>query len=376
MMSPASPDLLLDVGDRLPDETMQDERGRSVSLYRQTLAGRQVILYLSDDLADADAKKHLTDFQKILLPIRQFDAFVFAVGRGTSADHAPLIQELGLQYLLLSDPEPSLCRRLGLGRRGPGPVTVVLDPNLRLIARIEPGADVDHAAGGLAAVRAQRAKQGQTAVRIQAPVLILPNVLPPDLCRTLIRRWESEPHVENSVASGRVGGNVQRTTYKTRDDFFMPPDDPDATTVLQLLRRRLLPEIRKVFNFDITHIETIRIGGYDAKNGGYFRPHRDNDSRITAHRRFAMSLNLNSGEYEGGGVRFSEYGPQIYHAETGGAVVFSCGLLHEALPVTTGRRMGLFTFMYDDKEEQLRRRLETEDMGGRGTTDQTREGTS
>ena len=105
MMSPASPDLLLDVGDRLPDETMQDERGRSVSLYRQTLAGRPVILYLSDDLADADAKKHITDFQKILLPIRQFDAFVFAVGRGTSADHAPLIQELGLQYLLLSDPE-------------------------------------------------------------------------------------------------------------------------------------------------------------------------------------------------------------------------------------------------------------------------------
>ena len=47
-----------------------------------------------------------------------------------------------------------------------------------------------------------------------------------------------------------------------------------------------------------------------------------------------MSLNLNAGEYEGGFLRFPEYGPNLYMPETGCAVVFSCSLLHEALAVT------------------------------------------
>jgi hypothetical protein len=36
-----------------------------------------------------------------------------------------------------------------------------------------------------------------------------------------------------------------------------------------------------------------------------------------------------------------------YRPPAGGGVVFSCSLLHEALPVTEGRRFGLFTFFTD-----------------------------
>ena len=62
-------------------------------------------------------------------------------------------------------------------------------------------------------------------------------------------------------------------------------------------------------------------------------------------RRFALTLNLNTEEYEGGELIFPEYGPHKYRPSSGGAVVFSCSLLHEALPVTKGRRFALLTFL-------------------------------
>jgi len=61
-------------------------------------------------------------------------------------------------------------------------------------------------------------------------------------------------------------------------------------------------------------------------------------------------------EYEGGDLCFPEFGPQTYRAPTGGAVVFSCSLLHEARPVTKGRRYAFLPFLYDDAGAGLRER--------------------
>src|SRR5215207_10720033 len=57
------------------------------------------------------------------------------------------------------------------------------------------------------------------------------------------------------------------------------------------------------------------------------RAHRDNTTKGTAHRWFAVSINLNS-ESEGGEVSFPEYGPRSFKPPPGGAVVFSCSILH------------------------------------------------
>jgi len=69
-----------------------------------------------------------------------------------------------------------------------------------------------------------------------------------------------------------------------------------------------------------------------------------------------VTLNLNSGEYQGGALRFPEFGPQVYQPPTGGAIVFSCSLLHEATPVTQGRRYAFLPFLYDESAAQLRAR--------------------
>ena len=62
-----------------------------------------------------------------------------------------------------------------------------------------------------------------------------------------------------------------------------------------------------------------------------------------------MSLNLND-DYEGGELTFPEFGPTLYKPRAGMAAVFSCSLLHEALPVTRGRRFVLTTFFRDRRK--------------------------
>ena len=76
-------------------------------------------------------------------------------------------------------------------------------------------------------------------------------------------------------------------------------------------------------------------------------------SSACAHRRFAVTINLNAEEFEGGELRFPEYGLQSWRAPTGGAVVFSCSLLHQALPVTAGRRYAFLPFLYDEAAAKL-----------------------
>lgn len=83
------------------------------------------------------------------------------------------------------------------------------------------------------------------------------------------------------------------------------------------------------------------------RRGDYFRRHRDNQTPATAGRRFALTLTLNSEEHEGGELIFPEYGDYRYKPATGAAVLFSCSLLHEALPVTAGQRFALLSFLRD-----------------------------
>ena len=114
------------------------------------------------------------------------------------------------------------------------------------------------------------------------------------------------------------------------------------------LKERLFPEIEKAFHYKVTKAETYRIGSYEGERGGELHGHRDNAAPVTAHRRFACSINLNSEDFEGGAVRFPEFGDQRYRPETGVAFTFSSSLLHEPLPVTAGRRFVLLAFLFGE----------------------------
>jgi predicted 2-oxoglutarate/Fe(II)-dependent dioxygenase YbiX len=114
-----------------------------------------------------------------------------------------------------------------------------------------------------------------------------------------------------------------------------------------------VPEILKVHQFKATRMERYIVSCYAAEDGGHFRMHRDNTTKGTAHRRFAVSINLNE-DFDGGEVSFPEYGPRSFKVAFGGAVVFSCSLLHAVSRITRGRRYAFLPFLYDEAAVKIR----------------------
>ncbi len=188
-----------------------------------------------------------------------------------------------------------------------------------------------------------------------APVVAVPDVFEPALCRRLIDLYEADGG-EDSGFMRDVDGMTKLLVdprHKVRRDYLV--EDAELARQLNLrIIHRLLPMVRRVFQYQATRVERLLVGCYEAETGGHFRPHRDDTSMGTAHRRFAVTINLNAEEYEGGDLHFPEYGPRTYRAPTGGAIVFSCSLLHQAMPVTKGRRFCFLPFLYDDEGAKLR----------------------
>ena len=221
---------------------------------------------------------------------------------------------------------------------------VVLDRNLRVLGGFV--LDGEPAAGRLAGLLRQAAAASPAAtVTAQAPVLFVPRVLDPALCDHLQQLW-SASHADTGVerSAGGRRREVLAAEAKRRRDHVV--EDPDLQRLLtRALGRRLLPEVRRLFAFGADRFEGFKIACYEASSSGFFAPHRDNLSPATAHRRFALSLNLNDG-YDGGELRFPEHGDSLYRPAAGEALVFSCAMLHEVVPVTRGRRFALLSFLF------------------------------
>lgn len=263
----------------------------------------------------------------------------------------------GVSWLV--DQSNDLARAVGMS----GPCAAVIDAAGRLAALMsEPTPDAIVAL----ATRLFDASTPAT-VQAQAPVLLLDKVVEASLCDKLIDHWRRGDKLTDGVASAAAASSANADTKRRID---VPVDDAELFMPLRdCLVRRVLPAILQVFQTRIVQIEMPRIGCYDAGSGGWFRRHRDNTTRYTAHRQFALSINLNAAEdYDGGEVRFPEFGRQLYRPPAGGAVAFSCGLLHEVVPVTRGRRFGVFTFLHDQSRDAQYRQMNAEQkaLGNQG----------
>ncbi|MGO4665318.1 2OG-Fe(II) oxygenase [Bosea sp. 2RAB26] len=230
----------------------------------------------------------------------------------------------------------------------------VLDPTLRVMAAFpftREGGERHEVAAFLAALPPVDAFPG---FQVHAPVLVLPNVFEPDFCRQLIALHEADGGNESGFMREKDGKTVLISdhAHKRRSDVLI--GDTELIGVIHgKIGKRIVPEIRKVHQFTVTRMERYLVGCYDAQTGGHFGAHRDNTTKGTAHRRFAVSINLNA-DFEGGEVSFPEYGARSFKPPPGGGVVFSCSLLHAVSQVTRGKRFAFLPFLYDDAAARLR----------------------
>ncbi|MDF1794125.1 MAG: 2OG-Fe(II) oxygenase [Thalassobaculaceae bacterium] len=297
--------------------------------------------------------------------LKRHNIFCFIVAGDPRDREDDRLQPLIDRYVVFWDADRSIHRRFGMV--GPEPAGGGIAPtalaalmvrrNLRVEA-IEAFAPVDSFTGRIErAITSLAPMPAPTEIGFQAPVLMIPDVFDRDLCRRLIALYETDGGVpsgfmrdENGVTKAFNDRNVKR-----RQDCWIT-DQALRLRIQRDLSRRVLPEIKKAFSFDATRIERFVIGCYDAQDQGFFRMHRDNTQLGTLHRRFAITINLNAEEYEGGQLWFPEFGPITYKASSGSAVIFSCSLLHEARPVTSGRRYAFLPFLYDDAAAEIRKR--------------------
>ena len=230
------------------------------------------------------------------------------------------------------------------------PMVFLLDPTLRVAAcgGIEQTGQVLEALAGHLAREAPQEPDF-------APVLVAPRVFEPAFCAELIAHYEATGGAPSGfmrqVGEKTVG--VQDPSFKRRLDVDVA-ETPLAARARARLTARLIPMIERAYGWKPTRLERYLVACYDSAEQGFFRAHRDNTTLGTAHRKLAVTLNLNSDDYEGGELSFPEFGPRTYKPPTGGAVVFACGLLHEARPVTRGRRYAFLPFLYDEAAARVR----------------------
>lgn len=283
---------------------------------------------------------------------------------GLSADPADLAERRlqaslpGIRFLF--DAGGQVARRYGVvaeDAAAPGgpalytPAWILLDPMLRVI-EARPLAEAEAILARLAALPPPEAHGGTD---IPPPVLVLPRIFEPELCRALIAHYEShggQPSGFMREVDGKTVGIFDPALKRRRDCII--EDAALRAEARDRVLRRIVPELRRVHHFEATRMERYIVACYDSADRGHFAAHRDNTTSGTAHRRFAVTINLNAEAFEGGELRFPEYGRRSWRAPTGGAVVFSCSLLHQALPVTNGVRFAFLPFLYDEAAARLR----------------------
>lgn len=338
-------------GDRFPNFFLSDQRDIIISLYDK-VKGKPIYVLLCPDL---DKKKNIDQLEKLkkAFPNEQDNpVHIFIV---TNTKTGKFLQK-DFPWPLLSDHENNLLKHLSLDWQSmTKPVLYLLDPNQRILHH-------ELVEKPFLAIFKQTLNHTSPWPKAEymngtAPVLIIPNVLSQGFCKKLIDTFETKGNFESGVHTVQEGQLIQQKSHDTkirRDHLVQDPALLDD--LKRRVAHRVIPEIKKAFQYPVTRFEEFKIVRYDSEIGGYFRPHRDNSTPQNFHRRFAMTLNLNADDYDGGALRFPEYGPHFYRPTTGSAVIFSCSLMHEALDVSNGLRYVLLSFLYGEdgvKQKEL-----------------------
>lgn len=315
-------------------------------------AGRPAAMILAHQVARPDLLPLIQAFARQSEAFASHQADILVLGtedvvRGLAGD------AVGVPAIPMIDCGVGFLARCGVR---PGiPRVLVTDRNLRLARWLVPGQTADIVAACLDCLD-ELPREAPRDISLPAPVLVLPNLMPRELCRALIETFEAGISIDGGVASidaaGMPKGRVDHDR-KRRRDFLIPPGDALDRGLQKLLLDRCAPEIAKAFQVRIAHTDRLLIARYDEAES-WFRRHRDNTAENVAFREFAISVNLNAEEYEGGYLVFPEYNDHRYRPPTGGGLIFSSSVLHEAMPVSRGRRYVLLTFFHSEAADARR----------------------
>ena len=194
------------------------------------------------------------------------------------------------------------------------PAVFLIDRSFR-IAAAEP---IEHTGAVLDRLERELAAEPALPDGPFAPVLTLPNIFEPEFCTALIDYFQAREPMESASPPMWAGARSISINprLKRRQDVTVEEADMLAA-IRSKLEARLLPMVKRAFGWQATEIERYLVTRYGEHDQGFFSPHRDDVTAGTAHRKFAVTLNLNADEYEGGELRFPEFGAAHLQAADG-----------------------------------------------------------
>ncbi len=184
----------------------------------------------------------------------------------------------------------------------------VLDPTLRVLGVVPFRPDGSDAAAVLAYMDTQPPPARFAGVELQVPIAFLPNVLEPKLCQLLIDYYKAQGSEESGFmreVDGKTVKIIDHDHKRRRDSVINDAELRQA--LLTRVKRRIVPGLVKTHQFHATRIKRYLVACYSAADSAHFNAHRENTTKGTAHRKFAVTINLNA-DYEGGDLTFPSTG--------------------------------------------------------------------
>jgi predicted 2-oxoglutarate/Fe(II)-dependent dioxygenase YbiX/peroxiredoxin len=337
------------LGDPVPWFSAPLVTGGSFDLH--VSAGRWVVLSFLGSPANPRAMAEIAELARASSSLGEDHVIVGCVFTGQPDDIASLAAIGSNKLFFLADYDGAISRSFGAHEM---PRTVVLDPMLRAVADIAWDMPQGHAETVGNVLRGLPAVDDSAGVPMFAPALMIPRVFSFEICDFLVQFYEQQGGVDSGFQFDVAGKTTTLSDWRLKRRSDVAVAAPEVRDLVRgQIVRRLLPSIEQYFQFRATRMDRCIVACYDSEVGGHFHRHRDNVNAGAQHRRFAVSINLNN-NFEGCDLMFPEFGRKVYRPSEGGALVFSCGALHQVTPVTKGRRYAFLAFLYGEEDVKKR----------------------
>lgn len=298
--------------------------------------GKPFVFFYFIKAGDEKCDQMIQFFKKMFEQFQAMNVMVYGVCSESIEVAKAVVERYELPFPVLADPGLMASRDLGLAfwtnEQGedvvhPERAIVVVDGTLT----VQEVLYADEAV--LAMVHLMTDVLSGFNIAGQAPVLRIPMVFEPMLCRNLVE-W------------------IQRE--KKNPDPTKPAIDLEIQKILQLamdahIGTRVVPRLRNAFRYQPRFREPPRLWNHqDLPLNQLIRTNQE-----ASYREFALMIALNPESVEGGEIEFMEYHGAKYALQTGEAIVFSTQLMQQFLPVTKGDRYWYATFFYTEPQNNL-----------------------
>ncbi len=332
-----------------------DEQGRMLKLEEDFISGKHLILIFLNNVESEINLKILKYFSEKYAEIDQRNTTIIAVAANSNAqENRKLKLKANFIWPILGDASGSIFASYGLHKlHGQAYRSILLTPLRQIRTWFDEHENVNQSIEVMfKMIDNHPAAENNRWATPFAPVLQIPNVLSPTECAQVIKTFETgcpffvrPPHPNEHAGTFKVP--VYEHNRQDRVDSMVKDKN-----LMELLDQRIwgsvIPMIQKSFAFTATRREMLHIARYVGDRNGVDMGHRDNTAPAGAHRRFALSLNLND-EFEGGEIHFKEFSQYGYKSAAGSALVFSSSLLHEVSEITSGTRYVLISNLFNDE---------------------------